>query len=105
MQLTYVPHPAFVMFQSLLPKSSNKIPMDLTKFEVLLSWSCHETQRNTFDLLVEVENKCRSHMKNIVRKTKKAGAKTEGEGTPLENKNTSFKHWKLCPNTESRPDQ
>lgn len=79
--------------------------MDLTKFEVLLSWSCHETQRNTFDLLVEVENKCRSHMKNIVRKTKKAGAKTEGEGTPLENKNTSFKHWKLCPNTESRPDQ
>lgn len=57
MQLIYVPHPALVMFQSLLPKSSNNIPMDLMKFEVLLSWSCHETQRNTFDLLGEVESK------------------------------------------------
>lgn len=63
-----------LLFQSLLPKSINKIPMDLMKFEVLLSWSCHETQRNTFDLLVEVENKGRSHMKNIMRKTKKASA-------------------------------
>lgn len=54
---------------------------------------------------MEAENKCVSRIKNIVGRTKKASAKTEGERNSLKNKNASFKHWKLCLNTESRPDQ
>lgn len=62
------------------------------KFKGMAKKKIFVSSRGDFfqDLSVKAENKCTSRIMNIVGRTKKASAKTEGERTSLKTKNASF---------------